>query len=100
MAILRERILDLYSKSTRSKRARQKIINLYKNSINNISDEPSFASVLKEVEQFESVNLFNIIIIISKGGEDNDNEPRILDIENYLIYIKGLFEGLSLINNT
>ena len=76
-------------------RAFSKLINSYKNLLNNIVDESSFASVLKEVIRFDSNELLeklNIDFI-----EDNEKNRRA--IKRHSIYEISIDKKIDLIDN-
>ena len=89
--MLRQRILDLCPKFAKSGRTRPKIINPYKDSLDDICDEPGFASALREVQGLEGVNL-------SDGTATTDGDGAAPAVWNDLVCIKNLSKGQGLIN--
>ena len=51
--LLRRRILELCPSTTKKGLSRQAVSNPYKNSFNDIEDEPGFATAIREVEEID-----------------------------------------------
>ena len=88
-------MLDIYSRIIIKIYALSKLINLYKNLLNNIINESSFVSALKEIIKFDNNELLkklNIDFI-------KDNEKNRWAIKRYSIYKISINKKIDLIDN-
>ena len=88
-------MLDIYSRIATKIRVFFKLINSYKNLLNNIIDKSSFVSALKEVIRFDNNKLLkklNIDFI-------KDNEKNRRAIKKYSIYKISINKKTNLIDN-
>ena len=88
-------MLDIYSRIIIKIYALSKLINLYKNLLNNIINESSFISALKEIIKFDNNELLkklNIDFI-------KDNKKNRWAIKRYSIYKISINKKIDLIDN-
>ena len=94
-SLIRKRILDIYSRIARKIQISSKLNKLYKNLLDNISDEPSFVSALREVASFNNIKLFNNLNI--SFIKDNIENTRV--IKKYSIRKITIYKEINLINS-
>ena len=88
-------MLDIYSRIIIKIRVFSKLINLYKNLLNNIINELSFISALKEVIKFDNNELFKKLDIYFI----KDNKKNTRAIKRYLIREISIDKKIDLTDN-